>query len=291
MSKIGKNFLLKIIIISVVLTGLNIIFNPIERFELLKYNSKSIYVYNLTDKKEELSLNATEKRAPASLTKIMTTFVALESKINLSRKISIDINSYRRAINNNASVAGFVTNENITFRDLLYGTMLPSGGECANTISNYITLHNDDFIALMNKRVESLGLKNTRFTTADGLDENDQFSTAKDIAIILEEALKDGNFRAIFTKKEYTSTSTSNHPKGLYMESTVFKKLKKYQYNGFEIVGGKSGTTNKAGMCWAILARKNGKEYIVVTMGANENNLDNAEDGQIVDTLKILENL
>ena len=164
-------------------------------------------------------------------------------------------------------------------------------GECANTISAYISATGTDFITLMNNRAESLGLKNTYFTTADGLDEDGQYSSAKDIAVILEEALKNGDFRAIFTKKEFVSTATLDHPNGLPLKSTVFEKLNNYHQEGFEIIGGKSGTTDEAGLCWAILARKNGKEYIVVTMGARENDLDNSQDEQVLDTLEIMEEL
>lgn len=271
--------------------GVIVFFKPRERFELLKYNSKSVYVYNLTDEREELSLNATEKRSPASLVKIMTTLVAFETGPELSDVMPVNGNAYQRAINENASMAGFVSNESTTFRDLLYGTMLPSGGECADTICYTISENGTDFVELMNQRAKSMVLKHTQFKNADELDENGQYSSAKDITIMLKEALKDGDFQAIFTRRDYLSTMTLDHPQGLYMESTVFNKLNNYYQEGFEILGGKSGTTNNAGLCWAVLANKDGKEYIVVTMGASENDLENADDGQIVDALKILEEI
>lgn len=291
----------------VLIVGLLICINVIPKgIELLKvlqnsterkynsesmYNSESIYVYNLTEDKEEFNLNATEKRSPASLVKIMTVYVALKSEVELSKNVPIDAAAYSRAIENNASMAGFYTYEQVTFRDLLYGTMLPSGAECANTIASYVSGSIDEYVNLMNKTAEEIGLHNTQFKNVDGLDEKGQFTTAEDVAILLREALNDGDFRAIFTKREYTSTSTLDHPQGLYMVSTVFEKLKNYNQKGFEIIGGKSGTTGKAGLCWATLAVKNGKEYLVITMGSNINDLKNPNGGQVIDTLNILREL
>lgn len=221
----------------------------------------------------------------------MTVLIGLEHQTELSKLVPVNYNAYKRAVSQNASVAGFVTNENTTFRDLLYGTMLPSGGECADTIANYISGDQNDFVELMNKRAAKIGLQNTQYKTADGLDEIGQYSSAKDIALLLAEALKNEDFRAIFTRQEYRSTPTIDHPKGLYMKSTVFNKLEEYSYSGFEIIGGKSGTTEKAGLCWATLVVKNKKEYIIVTMDADEGNPDSKKDGQVLDTLEILTSL
>ena len=67
--------------------------------------------------------------------------------------------------------------------------------------------------------------------------------------------------------------------------------MKKYNQNGFEIIGGKSGTTDKAGLCWATLAEKNGKEYILVVMGVPYDDIDNLNDGHIEETLRIYESI
>lgn len=273
-----------LVCINVLPKGIELLKNSTER----KYNSESIYVYNLTDDKKEFSFNATKKRSPASLVKIMTVYVALKSEIDLSEHVPIHPAAYSRAIDSNASMAGFYTYEQTTFRDLLYGAILPSGAECANTIAYYISDDMDNYVDLMNITAKEIGLHKTQFKNTDGLDERGQFTTAKDIAILLKEALNDGDFRAIFTKREYTSTSTLDHPQGLYMASTVFEKLKDHSQDGFEIIGGKSGTTDKAGQCWAILAVKNGKEYLVITMGSDVNDLENSNDGQVIDTLNIL---
>ncbi|WP_099321309.1 D-alanyl-D-alanine carboxypeptidase family protein [Anaerococcus sp. Marseille-P3625] len=265
--------------------------NQENKNKLGKFNSKALYVYNLTDDKEVLAVNENEKLPMASLTKMMTVLVSLEKIPDISAKTTVDTQSYQKLIDENASMAGFYGGEEVSYRDLLYGAMLPSGGEAADSLAVNISGSILQFTGLMNDKAKDLGLTNTHFQNADGMDEPGHYSSAKDMAMLLKEALKNGDFRAIFTKKDFTSSQSPDHPMGVYMQSTVFKKLENYEQNGFEIIGGKSGTTEKAGLCWISLAYKNGCEYIVVTMGAPYTDINNTGDGQIKDTLSILEDL
>lgn len=262
-----------------------------NRREVYTYNSKALYVYNLTDDREVLAENENEKLPMASLTKMMTVLVGLEKTNNLNAIAPIDTESYLEMVNENASMAGFYGGEQTTFRDLFYGAMLPSGGEAACSIATNISGSKLSFVELMNEKAKDLELTNTHFQNPDGMDDLGHYSSAKDMAMLLKNALQNENYRAIFTRKDYTSSPTADHPDGVYMESTVFKKLYQYKEDGFEIIGGKSGTTEKAGLCWATLSEKNGKEYIIVVMGAPYEDIDNPEDGQIQDTLDILSRL
>lgn len=256
-----------------------------------KHISKAVYLYNLTDEKEVLSKNENEKLPMASLTKIMTVRVALKNISDLGAPCPIDMDSYYRAVEMNASMAGFVGGEATSYRDLLYATMLASAGEAADSLAVNISGSMDNFVALMNREAESLGLKNTSYANADGMDDPRNFQSAKDCAMLIKDSLNDGNFRAIFTKRDFVTRPTPDHPDGLYLESTIFSHLKKYKQNGFEIIGGKSGTTDDAGLCWATLAEKDGKEYILVVMGVPYDDINNLNDGHIEETLRIYENI
>lgn len=256
-----------------------------------KYVAKAVYLYNLTDDKEVLSKNEDERLAMASLTKIMTVRVALKQINDLGALAPIDTNAYHRAVDMNASMAGFFGGETTTFRDLLYATMLKSAGEAADSLAINVAGSMDNFVALMNKEAEDLGLTNTSYGNSDGMDDPKNFQSAKDCAMLIKDSLNDGNFRAIFTKKDFVTTPTAEHPDGLYIDSTIFTPLSKYEQNGFEIIGGKSGTTDDAGLCWATLAVKNGKEYILVVMGVPYDDIDNLNDEQIKETLRIYENI
>ena len=256
-----------------------------------KHISKAVYLYNLTDEKEVLSKNENEKLPMASLTKIMTVRVALKNISDLGAPCPIDMDSYYRAVEMNASMAGFVGGEATSYRDLLYATMLASAGEAADSLAVNISGSMDNFVALMNREAESLGLKDTSYANADGMDDPRNFQSAKDCAMLIKDSLNDGNFRAIFTKRDFVTRQTPDHPDGLYLESTIFSHLKKYKQNGFEIIGGKSGTTDDAGLCWATLAEKDGKEYILVVMGVPYDDINNLNDGHIEETLRIYENI
>ena len=256
-----------------------------------KYISKAVYLYNLTDDKEVLSKNENERLPMASLTKIMTVRVALKHIEDLGETAPVDLGAYYRAVDMNTSMAGFFGGEATTFRDLLYATILKSAGEAADSLAMNISGSMDNFVALMNKEVEDLGLKNTSYANADGMDDPGNYQSAKDCAMLIKDSLNDGDFRAIFTKRDFVTSPTADHPDGVYLESTIFSHLRKYEQNGFEILGGKSGTTDKAGLCWATLAVKNNKEYILVVMGVPYDDIDNLNDGHIEETLRIYENI
>ena len=262
-----------------------------EELERLDYYSKSIYVYNLTDQEEVFSLNADFPRKPASLVKIMTCLVALEHLSDLSALAPIAAETYYQAFEEGAAMAGFEPYEQTTYRDLLYGTMLPSGAEAANSLAMNIAGNQETFVQWMNLKAKSLGLKKTVYKSVDGMDHIGQTTTAKEVAKLLQAALENGHFKVIFTRADFVSSPTAIHPQGVYMESTVFAKLKDKIQEGFAILGGKSGTTYQAGLCWATLSQKAEKEYLVVVMGAEFEDLDNIFDGQVYDTLDILQAL
>ncbi|NLC66233.1 MAG: D-alanyl-D-alanine carboxypeptidase [Clostridium sp.] len=242
-------------------------------------SSENAYALDRNNHVVVFKKNETKKAYPASLTKIMTALVALENIDDLSDIAPIDIDSYRLMIENNASMAGFYGKEMVTYRDLLYGTILESGGEAANSLAVNISGNKEDFVELMNIKAKEIGLKDTNFTNPEGLHNDKQYTTAKDMATLIDYALKNIDFRAIFTKKEFTSSKTLDHPEGIKLRSTVLRNIP--EGLDFDIIGGKSGTTNEAGQCWATLGIKNGKEYIVVTLNhalENSNQFGHRDD-------------
>jgi D-alanyl-D-alanine carboxypeptidase (penicillin-binding protein 5/6) len=255
------------------------------------YASKYIYVLNREDKSAEYEKNSREKAYPASLTKIMTTIVALEHIDDLSAVAPVDVDTYKKMVANNASMAGFYGREAVTYRDLLYGTILSSGGEAANSLAVNVAGSVDDFVILMNEKASELGLEDTHFTSPEGLQNKEQYTSAYDMARLLDYALDNGDFRAIFTKKTFTTTSTTDHPNGITLKSTVLSKLDGVPQKNFEIVGGKSGTTYEAGECWATLGVKEGCEYICIVMGAPLKDISHPDMAQKDDSIKLYERI
>lgn len=230
---------------------------------------------------------ADAKAYPASLTKIMTTIVALEHIEDLSASAPVDIDTYREMVAQNASMAGFYGKEAVTYRDLLYGTVLSSGGEAANSLAIHVAGSTANFVQLMNEKVGALGLDGTHFTNPEGLHDTKQYTTARDMGKLLDYALNNNDFRAIFTKATFTTTATLDHPEGVTLKSTVLMALDQAEQQGFQIIGGKSGTTYEAGQCWATLGVIGDREYISIVMGAPLENVSHPDFAQKRDTLNL----
>ncbi len=214
------------------------------------------------------SQNSDRKMYPASLTKIMTALLAVEYTDDFSQTVTLPYPVFPSLYEANASMAGFKPGEEVTLWDLLYGILLPSGAECCLTFAEQIAGSEDAFVSLMNEKAAELGMKHTHFCNSTGLHDPNHYSTVKDISILLQYALDCEEFRQAFCSSTWTSTPTVEHPEGLTLSSTLFQNLDSPRVAGGNILGGKTGYTPEAGLCLASLARINGREYILVTAGA-----------------------
>lgn len=246
--------MLKIIILIMCILTINI------KAEELNIKSKNAMLYNLTDNEILYEKEADEKIKIASLTKIMTALVTLENIDDLNKQIIIKNEDLEGQAEQNLVTAGFTLGEVITYKDLLYGLLLPSGADAASALKRNVS---DNFIELMNKKANDLKLKNTKFNNTIGLDEEDNYSTVEDILIIFKEALKNEEFKKIITTKEYTTTDGK-----LTFKSTIQKNAKKYGIEVPYIEGGKTGTTDGAGLCLASFAKDKNVDLILITAGA-----------------------
>lgn len=285
----------KLIIVIVIIFALFTVGSKIhEYFSNLNndgYTSPHIYLLDRETGDVIYEKDAHSKTYPASLTKMMTAIVALENIDDLSEITPIDAETYQNMVNQNASMAGFYGREEVTYRDLLYGTILSSGSEAANSLAIHVAGNVEGFVQMMNAKAVELGLEDTHFTNPEGLHNKNQYTTAYDMAKLLDYALDNGHFKAIITKETFQTTSTLDHPDGLLLKSTVLTFLNKKKQNGFEIIGGKSGTTNEAGQCWATLGLVENQEYISIVMGAPLKDINHPDHAQIADTLMLYENI
>lgn len=230
----------------------------------LEINSKHAILYNLNEDKIIFEKNSNEITSIASLTKIMTTIVAIENIENLDAKVTITEKDFNGLYD--ASLAGFEVGDEVTYRDLLYGTMLPSGAEASQALANNISGSVNGFVELMNEKAKELDMKNTHFVNTSGLDVNNHYSTVYDIALLLKYCLNNKTFKTIF---DSTSYKTSNGELTLY--STFRYTAIKYNYKSDYILGAKTGYTDDAGKCLASIAydQSNDILYLLVTTGAN----------------------
>ena len=226
---------------------------------------------------------------PASMTKMMTALLAIEANPDLDTPVTLPEEIFPALQAQNASLAGFQPGETATVRDLLYGAMLPSGAECCEALARQVSGSEEAFVALMNRKAGELGMKHTHFANCTGLTSPEHYSSAADLAVLLQAALNNETFRTVFTTGQYTSSVTAQHPKGLYMASTLLSRLDGGEVTGGQILGGKTGYTDAAGLCLASLAVVNGKEYILVTLGAPGNHA--TEQTNIMDAVQVYRRL
>ncbi|MGE8000976.1 D-alanyl-D-alanine carboxypeptidase family protein [Lysinibacillus sp. NPDC093190] len=231
-------------------------------------HSSNAILVNLDTNKILLDKGSDEIIYPASLTKIMTVLVAIENIPNLQEKILLPKSIFKDLYEENASMAGFLPNEEVTAEDLLYGSMLPSGADASIGLADYIAGSESKYVKLMNEKAKQLGMKNTHFKNTTGLHHPDHYTSVKDISILLQYALTNNTFRDIYTAERYLIKSTNLHPEGMTVTSRMFKNLNANEKTRGEIIGGKTGYTEQAGLCLASLATINGEEYILVTVGA-----------------------
>ena len=253
-----KRFLLFFTFVISFLYGTNICYA-----EELDIYSKSAILYNMDDDIILYEKNSEERTSIASLTKIMTCIIAIENIDNLDQKIILKSDVFTGLAEAGASVAGFRVGENVTFRDLLMGALLPSGADATRALALNISGSESEFVNLMNKKAIELGLKNTHFENTTGLESSNHYSTVKDISIILKYALKNQTFKDMYTTREYTTTSN------LTFYSTLKKISNNYSFDVSNILGSKTGYTDEAGLCMSSIANYNGVNYLLVTAGAD----------------------
>lgn len=242
--------------------------SSIETDQINLYSPNAV-LWDLTGNTILAEYRSREKIYPASLTKIMTAILAIENTDDLEKKMIMPSDIFWKLYIEGASMAGFQPKEEVQLRDLLYGMLLPSGAECCLAFADEIAGSEKAFVKLMNQKARELGMNDTHFCNATGLHEEDHYSTVKDIAVLLQYALLNEEFRAAFTSSSYSTQSTEQHPGGFALHSTMFEDLDSPEVPGGEILGGKTGYTDEAGLCLASLAKVGEKEYILVTAKAD----------------------
>lgn len=215
---------------------------------------------------------AKKKIYPASMTKILTVLVAAEhvTEEQLDEKVTITAEITDYCYVNDCSNVGFAKNEKVTVRDLFYGTILPSGADAALGLVNYVAGSEEEFVKLMNEKVEELGLADTtHFTNCVGIYDDNHYSTTYDMAVILKAASENELCQKVLNTRTYTTSSTKKHKEGIVISNWFLRRIEDKDTNG-EILYAKTGFVNQAGSCAASMASdKDGKTYICVTVGSS----------------------
>lgn len=228
--------------------------------------------------------NADQIMYPASTTKILTALLAIMfGDLDQVCTVSEDAITFYE---DDVTTADLRVGEEMTLRDLLYATMVKSANDAANVVAEAVSGNMNDFVALMNEAVAVYGCTNTNFTNPNGLHNDNHYTTARDMAIITREAMKNETFREMAATTSYTAPATNlmrsrtwTNSNRLMIPSTS-ESTNKYYYP--DAIGVKTGTTSKAGYCFVGAAERDGVELISVLFFTGEN-------ARWADTIKLMD--
>ncbi len=231
----------------------------------LEINSEYAVLYNLNDNQVVFDKNKDDIVSVASLTKIMTTLVAISEIDDYQEKVIMSKEMFDGLREANAYQIGLRVGQEVTYNDLLYGMFLASGADATRAIAYSVAGNENNFVELMNKKARDLNLKHTHFANTVGLDQDGHFSTVSEIAAILKVAFENEKFKEIFLTDKYTLSDNS-----ITVVSSMKKVMNAYNINAENILGGKTGYTGNAGRCLASIAydAKNEITYLLVTTKA-----------------------
>ena len=231
-------------------------------------NVKAALAYDLTSDTLLFAQDIDAQLYPASLTKVMTCLLTIEMESDLDQMVTVTRECLKDMEPGGSNVA-LKVDEQMSVRNLLYCLMVKSGNDAASTLAVHNSGSIEAFVEVMNRRAQELGCTGTNFMNPHGLHHDDHYTTARDMAKILKEAMKHPLFEEIFTTSEYTVPAT-NLSEARELKTTNFL----IRSNGYPVVtdsrvlGGKTGNTSKAGRCLCALAEKDGMRLLTVVLGA-----------------------
>ena len=240
----------------------------------LSIKSEAVYMINMDSGETIVDIDSNSQRIPASLTKIMTAILLLDEFDGDSDKLESTIYSagseaFDELYGTGASTADIQPYEEVNCLDLLYALMLPSACEAANIIAIGISGSLEDFTELMNEKAAELGMNDTHFSCAHGLDTENNYTTCQDVAKMCLYAVNSYPlFNEVVSTYSYTMSATDYHTDGTDIYNTNLTLLSSSNYYDSDICGIKTGTLEEAGRCFASYASYDGVRYLTVTMGA-----------------------
>lgn len=226
-------------------------------------------IYDVNSKQVLYSYNATRRLNPASITKIMTALVVIESGVNLSDVVTVPNCSINES---GAQLFNIKEGDKITIENLLYATLVYSGNDSALALANIVGGSEEGFADLMNEKARQLGCTGTHFVNSNGLTAEEHYTTVYDLYLIFNEALKYDLIKNIINTSSVDISYTNSN--GEYITKTINSTDKfltgDYSMPGnATIIGGKTGSTNAAGKCLMVCAEDPaGNPYICVILGA-----------------------
>lgn len=267
-------------------------------------DTESVYLFNLDTGKAILRQNSDQQRYIASLTKMMTALLFLESGKDMNAEITIPTSltqEFKDIQNANGSTMNLRIGETVRRIDLLYGLLVASANDAASVIASDVSGGDlTAFVAQMNARAKELGCTDTTFSCVHGLYDYGNVSTAEDLAKIAAACYANETYMQAANTLTYTLPATNLHQNERTIKSTNLMLDPEYAYHRDYVRGMKTGFTTLAGRCFVTFAQQDGHTYGLVVLGSDMNNIyrecaeildwafSSFSDRQLVDTETVL---
>ena len=286
--------------LTLVLPGLAAYEMPIQTVN----EGESVYLFNADIDKPILEQNADQQRYIASLTKMMTALLFLESGKDMNAEITIPASltqEFKDIQNANGSTMNLRIGETVRRIDLLYGLLVASANDAASVIASDVSGGDlTAFVAQMNARAKELGCTDTTFSCVHGLYDYGNVSTAEDLAKIAAACYANETYMQAANTLTYTLPATNLHQNERTIKSTNLMLDPEYAYHRDYVRGMKTGFTTLAGRCFVTFAQQDGHTYGLVVLGSDMDNIyrecaeildwafSSFSDRQLVDTETVL---
>lgn len=249
---------------------LTIIPDELNHMSDTSITATSALIVNATDDAVVYANNVYERMYPASLTKIITALVVLQ-KADLNGMVTV---SYKASniTESGAKLCGFKEGDTIKLEDLLNSFLIYSGNDAGIAIAEHVAGSEEDFAKLMNEAAKSVGAVHSNFVNSHGLHNDNHYTTAYDLYLIFNELVKYDEFVKIINTTDYsvkyTDSKGQEQTKNFLTTNRYLKDTEKSP-EGITVVGGKTGTTSKAGNCLILYSKDSkDKEYISLILQA-----------------------
>lgn len=240
--------------------------------------SEYAYAYDPDSKIVYIDEKSNDKMYPASMTKVLTVSVALEKIKDLSQKVTVIRQDFDTLQDSGATLASFNPADKVTYKDLIYGALLPSGADACNILARTLYGSYQGMVDAMNDKAKELNLTNSHFMNVTGLHDDNHYTTAKDMASILNDALENKDFETAFHTNSYQDSSKKRTWVSALSRAHTLKQL-----DVSPLSGGKSGFTDKAQLTLASTMTIDGKTIILITAKADGQKTQN----HVRDALKV----
>ena len=231
--------------------------------------------------------NADEARTPASMTKVLTALVVLENA-DLDDVVTVEDVDFEH-VTPESTVAGLKAGDSLTIRDLLACLLIPSGNDASYVLARAVGGDWETFVGMMNERAAELGCTSTHFSDPCGLAEDNHYTTACDLVLIFEAAMRHPEFCQISASRTWDIPATGDNPVRTLENTNHLLDPDGPAYMGDAIVAGKTGFTYDAGKCLVVGAQRDGMNLVAVVMGASPEPDDSGVTVNFYDMKSLLE--